>query len=154
MANELTDLKNLIITMPGYVDATNPTDSAVDSWLDELTPGPFVDVSFEAFEAWVAEFNLFGELHNSAETNPSNDDSSGSRMLDLVLMRGVSLQTSNADVRAVVAVATQPPGSRTIPATAGAALDALMQPMVQRWTTADWTINPGLGDIEQARALP
>lgn len=45
-------LKELIESMPGYVDATNPTDSAVLAWLNETVPVNRTSVSGdELFQA-------------------------------------------------------------------------------------------------------
>lgn len=149
--------------MPGYVDANDPTDQAVLTWLNDteslalhIDPAKrWLDVPFHDFELWVARQNLFGSIHEAAETTPFNDNSGSARMMDLILISGQSrLLSSNADVRAILDNGTQPPGSNFMTAAARADLDLLAQPNVTRWHNADWTVQPGLGDVQNARALP
>ena len=88
------DLKTLILTMPGYVDATNPTDVAVLAWLQEA-----VTVQLDATQGDVLEWSAGTDGIARLRTFSAGTDRQRGAIADAALVRldsgggGLSLST-------------------------------------------------------------
>jgi len=58
------NLRDLILTMPGYVDATNPTDAAVLTWLNAAVT-IWVDVPWLEYAIWLDSVDGYALLEDA-----------------------------------------------------------------------------------------
>lgn len=156
--NEYPDLKAKIDEEPLNAGRS---DADVLAWLNETETGPWLDVPALDFSDWCARWKLPGRLfavRNEAYTDPRADDGVGddersaAHMLHAAWNSRLGLETSKSDVRSHLADAAG--SGKVISVAASGDLLGIARPDVERWRNADWTIQPGLGDVTNARALP
>lgn len=135
--------------MAGAWTNDNPT---VLTWLNELEQGPWLDVTAEDFRRWVARYKLAGRLYKARDELVS-DAQSASHMMHQTWNRREGLLLSDSDIRTHLADAVANPVTASAPIsfTARDDLLAIARPNVPRWQNANWNIQPGLGDVENAR---
>lgn len=68
--NDYGKLKAKIVTIPGYVDASTPSDEVVRAWLaedDDQINGPWVDVDALNLSLWMARHDLNARVEDALE---------------------------------------------------------------------------------------
>jgi len=141
-------LRDLILTMPGYVDATDPTDQAVFDWVNGLIT-VWIDVPWLELGKWLSTFDQAIKFKIGADEVTNTDAIRNACLLALVPLNiAGAIHTSDQQVRDDLQKLVAP-GIITVPARD--ALVALAQIQVTRWR--DHGLSQVLfADIPRARA--
>ena len=138
-------LRDLILSYPGYVDATDPTDAVVLAWLEEAVTAwrgvPWLELQLILYQQSVDR----ATIATAASGGVTIETKAAAQLLLDTLSAGVELFTADERVRTLLNAAALPAGLKT-------ALIAYAQTSARRDVAAGLSPTRLLRDVAAARS--